>query len=101
LVVERWYRPKHSVGHFRFLECSGLTHEGQPTGDLTPWCEVYFPYEAGLRDEPDLGQPKLNRRVRAGDEIVERYTYADDGSISVEIQNRTRGYSREMLLGQL
>jgi molecular chaperone HscA len=101
LVVDRWYRPQHSVGHFRFLECSELTEAGEPAGDLTPWCEVYFPYEERLADEADLGQPQLNHRVRAGDEIVERYTYANDGSISVQIQNRTCGYSREMLLGRL
>jgi hypothetical protein len=101
LVVERWYRPQHTVGHFRFLECSELTREGQPSGDLTPWCEVFFPYDAQLKDEPDLGQPKLYRRIRPGDEIVERYTYASDGSISVDIQNRTRGYGRQVLLGQL
>ena len=62
---------------------------------------MYFPYEARLRDEPNLGEPKLNRRIRAGDEIVERYTYANDGSILVDIQNRTSGYSRQVLLGQL
>ena len=42
--VARRYRAAHNVGHFRFLECTRLT-AGRPDGDVTPWDEVFFPFE--------------------------------------------------------
>jgi molecular chaperone DnaK (HSP70) len=102
LVVRRYYRPVHAIGHLRFLECSGLTPEGQPTGDLTPWAEIYFPYEAALLDADDLALLHPEQRLNhSGDEIAEVYTYANDGTIRVDIQNRTRGYNRSFALGEL
>jgi actin-like ATPase involved in cell morphogenesis len=102
LVVRRYYRPMHAIGHLRFLECSGLTGDGQPTGDLTPWGEVFFPYDPTLTHAEDLATLHPEKRLNhSGDEIVEVYTYANDGTIKVEIQNRTRGYNRSFLLGEL
>jgi hypothetical protein len=101
IVVERCYRPRHTVGQLRFLECSRLTPDGQPTGELTPWCDVYFPYDASLMNESDLAAHTPTRMWVEGDEIVETYTYSGDGRLAVDIQNRTRGYDREFLLGQL
>jgi molecular chaperone DnaK len=102
LVVRRYYRPMHAIGHLRFLECSGLTLDGQPTGDLTPWAEIYFPYDQALAEAGDLAALHPEQRLsQAGDDIVEVYTYANDGTIRVDIQNRARGYHRTFVLGEL
>lgn len=102
VVVDRRYTSRHAVGNLRFVECSRLAPNGEPAGDLTPWGEVYFPYDAALRDEPD------GTRLRAGcaelrppSEILETYTYSADGSVSVTVRNCSHGYARRYRLGEL
>src|SRR6185503_2374804 len=93
--IERAYRPVHAVGRLRFLECTELGSDGQPHGDLTPWCDILFPYDPALAERGDLSLvPAEQRLADSGEEIVERYRYGRDGSISIAIENRTRGYSR-------
>jgi hypothetical protein len=99
-VIERSYRPQHAVGHLRFLECSELSDGGQPSGDLTPWGDIYFPYDPALRDVSDLAAAATERRPELWEEeIVERYRYAADGTVTVAIENRTRGYAQNFVLG--
>jgi hypothetical protein len=101
LEVERAYRPVHSVGRLRFLECTELGADGQPHGDLTPWCDILFPYDPALAEKGDLALVPPEQRLAApGEEIVERYRYDRSGSISIAIENRTRGYSRRYVLGE-
>jgi hypothetical protein len=45
---------------------------------------------------PDAPRPDLRETV-----IAERYTYASDGTITVRIENMSRGYSRTYQLGAL
>jgi len=102
LVIERHYRPAHPVGHLRFLECSDLDPQGQPTGDLTPWEEIRFPYDPRLAHQAVLDTVPIERRdVPLHEEIVETYTHHHDGTIAVRIENRTHGYAREYTLGAL
>ena len=101
LVVERAYRPRHTVGHLRYLECTAIGARGEPAGDLTPWRAVHFPYDPALAggDEGALANAAAERTLGlAGEEIVETYTYGRDGSIRVRIANRTSGYAREYRL---
>jgi molecular chaperone DnaK (HSP70) len=101
LKIERRYSPVHAVGHLRFVECSDLDSTGQPRGDLTPWGDILFPYDPALAEQRDLsGVPSEQRILGAPDEIVERYDYGRDGTISISIENATRGYSRRFVLGQ-
>jgi molecular chaperone DnaK (HSP70) len=101
LSVERRYRPVHAVGHLRFLECSEIDGTGQPRGDMTPWGDILFPYDAALLERSDLASIPLDQRLVGGEvEIVERYGYGRDGAIWVSIENATRGYSRRYVLGQ-
>jgi molecular chaperone DnaK (HSP70) len=107
-VVHRRYRPTHPVGHLRFLECGALDDAGQPVQDLVPWADVYFPYDPALADRGDLGalrELSVARNERRTDlmanEIAETYTYAPDGTISVVIENLSRGYARSFSLGAL
>ncbi len=101
-TIERRYRPTHTVGHLQFLECGALDAAGQPVQDLVPFRDVYFPYTAELAERDDLAAVAIERRPSvAPDEIAETYTYAPDGSISVRIENRSRGYTRTYELGAL
>ena len=102
LLVERVYHPTHSVGALRFLECAQLTDDGQPAGDVTPWTRVLFPYDVNLADRTDLDAVPVVRDIAvSGDEIAEIYRYRPDGTIAVDIENRTRGYRRSYILGAM
>lgn len=102
IVVQRRYRPTHAVGHLRFLECGALDDGGQPVQDLVPWRDVYFPYDPALADRSDLSGVTNERRADLmANEIAETYTCARDGTISVVIENTSRGYARSYDLGAL
>jgi hypothetical protein len=101
MIVERRYRPSHAIGHLRFLECTALDGDGRPVGDLTPWEEIRFPYDARLLDHAELAALPVARGELLADEIVETYTRAKDGTIEVAIENRTRGYRRVYPVGAL
>jgi molecular chaperone DnaK (HSP70) len=99
-VVERRYRPAHAVGYLRYLECSELNAQGQPSGDLSPWGEVLFPYDPALRKGGNLEALSEQRRPDlSADEIVEVYRYLPDGTVKVEIANSTRGYEHSYVIG--
>jgi molecular chaperone DnaK (HSP70) len=99
LVVRRRYRPRHTVGHLRFLECSALDDDGGPAGDLLPWREILFPYKASLRSEADLS--RVIHSEASADDIEETYRYESSGAITVRIENVTRGYGETYELGRL
>jgi len=99
VVVERRYRPTHAVGHLRFVECGALDDRGQPVHDLVPMGDIYFPYDPSLPDEALPAHAHDRRPDLASVIISERYTYKPDGTISVEIENVSRGYARTYELG--
>jgi molecular chaperone DnaK len=95
LVIERRYRPTHTIGHLRFLECGALDAAGQPVQDLVPWADIYFPYDPELAEHDGLEELPNRRRSDLLDSLIaETYTYAPDGTISVTIENVSRGYTR-------
>ncbi len=102
-TVTRRYRPTHPVGHLRFLECGALDDSGQPVQDLVPCGDVYFPYDPALdsRGDSELAELPNERRSEMTDEIAETYTYTADGTISVRIENVSRGYGRSFTIGAL
>ncbi len=101
IVAERRYRPRHTVGHLRFLECARRDDDGGPAGEITPWRELHFPYDPALRDETELTTHARPDPSLAREEIRELYRYAPDGSISVRIDNLTSGYGRTFELGRI
>jgi molecular chaperone DnaK (HSP70) len=102
LVIERRYRPTHSVGHLRFLECGRLDRAGQPAHDLVPCTEIYFPYDPALVACDELGAVRNERREDLQALVIsETYTYAADGTITVRIENVSCGYGRTYPLGAL
>jgi molecular chaperone DnaK (HSP70) len=93
LTCTRQYRPTHNVGHFRYLECSQLTATGDPTGDLTPWDEVYFPFAPHLHTASHLQAIPIARLELEAPWIEERYTCDAHGIIEVEMRNQTSHYA--------
>jgi len=98
LTCLRRYQPTHTVGHFRYLECSQLTDTGEPTGDLTPWDEVYFPFVPALHATDHLQAIPITHLEREAPWIEERYTCDAHGIITVEMQNQTCDYARQYYL---
>ncbi len=97
VVVRRRYEAAHDVGHFRFLECSRLTH-GRPDGDVAPWAEAYFPFDASLRGR-DLETWPVARRAD-GPKIVEEYALGSEGAVTVTVTDATDGFSRTFRLAR-
>lgn len=101
LERSRSYTAVHNVGHYRYLECSHLTPDGQPAGDITVWDDIRFPFEPRLREEKDLGSvavSHLHNGTRS--EAEERYTCDAGGSLTVTISNVSGGYDRKYRLGR-
>jgi len=100
LTCTRHYRPTHNIGHFRYLECSQVTDTGEPTGDLTPWDVIYFPFDPSLHEEENLPAIPITRMDMGAQWIEERYECDANGIIEVEILDQTgHGARRYRLRG--
>ena len=98
LSLKRRYIPAHNIGHFRYLECSGLDANFQPQGDITTWDEIYFPFDPALRGEADLANTPVSRANLNGRVIEETYSCDANGIIEVEITDLTDHFSRSFKL---
>jgi molecular chaperone DnaK (HSP70) len=85
--VARRYRPTHAVGHLRFVECTELSAEGEPAGDLTPCGELFFPYDAELAARGAWSEADAARPITGAEEVVERYQYDVEGIVHVTIES--------------
>ncbi len=102
LLRERSYTPVHNIGHFRFLECSHRTADSQPSGDITIWDEIRFPFDptlSTLSEEKDLEAVPVVHSA-PGCQVEERYACDASGAVSVTITNVTAGYSRTFRVGR-
>ncbi|MEM9291438.1 MAG: Hsp70 family protein [Acidobacteriota bacterium] len=101
LILERQYRPAHTVGHFRFLECSQVNERGEPRGDLTPWEDIFFPLHPSLQEHGDLAGLQVEAMPHGAAPVVsERYACDGHGMIEVHIANLSSGYRRSYRLRQ-
>lgn len=95
LVVARRYQPKHNVGRFRFLECSALGHEGEPSGDILNWQEISFPFAPKLVGQPRLDQAQVVRDPAVQSHTIEEIYQCDAaGVVQVAITDLTTGHAR-------
>ncbi|HEV2423215.1 MAG TPA: Hsp70 family protein [Terriglobia bacterium] len=101
LERSRRYAAVHNVGHYRYLECSHLTDEGRPAGDITVWDDIRFPFDVSLRDQKEL-KPVEVSRMGGGTmvEAEERYSCDAGGGVAVTISSLTGGYDRSYRLGR-
>jgi molecular chaperone DnaK (HSP70) len=101
LSVRRRYRPVHNVGDFRYLEASQVGDDGQPSGDITVWDEILFPFDPVLADVRTLDTLRVDRSDRAAvQQIEEQYACDAAGVVTVTIRNLTSHYGREYKLGR-
>ncbi len=97
LVSTRCYRAAHNVGHFRFFECERLDEEGRPRGDMALYGDLYFPFDASLRNA-DLSSIPVLRAAGEGPQIVEEYSLDESGIVGVLIRNLDSGDQRSYRL---
>ena len=91
----RVYRAAHNVGHYRFLECSAVSQDGRPFGDVVPSGDVLFPFDASLREQGlDLARVPVRRTADRGPRIEEEYTLDEHGMVAVTIRNLDADYQR-------
>jgi molecular chaperone DnaK (HSP70) len=101
LRVVRCYRPVHNIGRFRYAEATRLGEDGQPSGDLTLWDDIQFPFDPALRGAADLSLVEVSRNGEgAGYEVEEEYSCDSSGIVKVAISNRSAAYRREYTLGR-
>lgn len=94
------YHPAHNIGHFRYLECSHLNQQGQPTGEITNWDEIRFPFDPELQNHPNLSTFPVNRfSAPQGFCVQETYTCDSSGNLRVTISTEATGYTREYRIG--
>ncbi|HLH02717.1 MAG TPA: Hsp70 family protein [Bryobacteraceae bacterium] len=100
LSIRRSYWPVHNIGHFRFLECSHRGSDGAPSGEVTVWDEIRFPFEPELQESKDLAScPVLHSDRAPAQHIEEAYECDAGGAITVRILNESSGYERTYQLG--
>jgi molecular chaperone DnaK (HSP70) len=98
-VLERTYRAAHNLGYFRYVECGAIDDRGQPKGEITPFAEVLFPFEATLRQtELDLRSIDVRRSADLGPLIRERYSIDPGGLVELTITDLDSGYERRVSL---
>jgi molecular chaperone DnaK (HSP70) len=100
LRVVRSYRPVHNIGHFRYAEATQIGEDGQPSGDLTLWDDIQFPFDSALRGVDDLTLVDVSRKDEGeGCEVKEEYSCDASGIVKVTIRNLSVAYRREYTLG--
>ncbi|MEI9973449.1 MAG: hypothetical protein WDO73_16230 [Ignavibacteriota bacterium] len=100
LRIRRTYHPAHNIGHFRYVEAARIGEDGQPTGDLTLWDDIRFPFDPALRGVADLASVEVRRTIDGSSEVEEDYSCDANGIVKVAICNRTAGYRQEYTLGR-
>jgi molecular chaperone DnaK (HSP70) len=92
----RRYRPAHAVGHLRFVECTELSAEGEPAGDLTPCGELLFPYDPALAEHGSWSEADAARPIERAADVVECYSYDASGIVRVTIESPFHKQSAEL-----
>ena len=96
LVIRRSYRPVHNIGHFRFVEAARISENGEPAGDITPWDEIFFPFDDTLASAEGFTTREIARSERGSRNLIEEeYSCDSTGAVTVIIRNLTAGYRRE------
>jgi molecular chaperone DnaK (HSP70) len=97
--IRRRYQPVHNIGHFRFIECSSLTTDKAPSGDITHVAQVVFPFAVSLQQKPVLDlTPIPITRVSSGEHWIEEVYEVDAaGIITLVMTDLQTGYKQTHL----
>lgn len=96
ISVTRRYRAAHNIGCFRLVEYTGLSAAGVPSGELVPFAEVRFPFDAAL--QPKLEWPSEVVRTEDGPMVEERYEIDADGVLELLITDLDTGHQLRVSL---
>ena len=100
VFCRRDYRAAHNVGHFRFFECSAITEDGRPRGDMTVSGDILFPFDPMLDPSSvDLRSVPVRRTLARGPRIEEEYSLDENGIVAITIKNLDAGFERVYRLG--
>ena len=99
--IRRRYHPVHNIGHFRYLECSHVTDDNRPTGDISVWDEIRFPFSPAVAERTELDNLPVVYESSAEQQLIEEsYSVDAAGTVEVKISNTSAGYSRVYRLGK-
>jgi molecular chaperone DnaK (HSP70) len=98
LVFTRSYNAAHNVGLFRYVECSALGPNDEPSGDVTPHGTIRFPFVATAREGVSLEEVSVERLPTLGPLIEERYEVDSGGVVVVTISDQDAGHQRRFAL---
>ena len=90
--VTRRYAPSHNIGHYRFIECGWLDERQVPSGDITSFANVLFPFDPALRGGAPLQTIPVARQEGPYCEIEERYRVDRHGIVELTICDRHSGF---------
>lgn len=95
VTCTRTYRAAHNIGHFRYVECDTVDPCGCPSGDITPFAEILFPFDPCLcGHEEELTTAPIRRMASPGPLVEEQYSVDLHGMVEVRIRNLDAGYER-------
>lgn len=100
VTVRRTYRAAHNVGHYRFVECSGLDERGTPQGRISRVADVRFPFSGAARATERLDAVPVER-AEPGAEVCEEYSLDANGLVALTITDRASGFKASYELGRL
>jgi molecular chaperone DnaK (HSP70) len=99
LLQSRRYQPAHNIGHFRYLECSHIDDRGRPTGDLTAWDEIRFPFDPAFAGGNGWEKALIQRFEAPQDiQVEEIYTCDNQGIVKVTLINHSNGFQKSYQL---
>jgi molecular chaperone DnaK (HSP70) len=87
----RRYHATHNIGHFRYLECDEINESNRPAGDIAPWDDILFPFEAELCGQTDTTPIRMSESA-ASPLVEEVYACDENGIVQVTIRNLSAGY---------
>ncbi len=92
--ARRRYAPTHNVGHYRYVECGWLDARGAPSGDITSFSDVLFPFDPGLRERGQLDKMGVRRSERPFCEVEELYRVDRHGIVELTIRDLHSGFEQ-------
>ena len=92
--TRRDYAPTHNIGHYRYVECGWLDKAGAPSGDVTSFTDIVFPFDPGLRGEQDLSAVAVQRHEQPKCHVEECYSVDEQGVVELTIRDVVAGYER-------
>ncbi|WP_228488950.1 Hsp70 family protein [Raineyella fluvialis] len=99
LVITRRYRAAHNVGWYRFVEYTEVDRSGEPRGDIAPFAQIVFPFDAALQT-PGTDVESVPVTREAGPMVEERYAIDENGIVQVRITDLDTGFSRTHALSR-